>query len=847
MCNKSIFRVLLLSLLFVGTSTLVMQAQCSISDLIITNSDCDENDNFSIELNFEYSDPGANGFQVLGNGNNYGTFQYEDLPIVIEGLMGNCDVELEFIVRDVIDPTCAAFLNYGTVCCDEECTISVINFETSECNDNLAYTISLNLEYQFVGDDGFSVAINGQDYGNFNYSELPLVLEDVISEEDGLNEVTICDLGDEECCASYSYLNPCFCGMSNVTSEIIDCDITDSSFYSIINFDHVATNDSFQMGYSNGGSNIFLGTFAYADLPVTVGPVLLSESDQEILIVDTEDFFCFSTAYLGIVDDCTIECQLFNVFAEAIMCEEGEYFMEVEFEGKDLEGSSFEILIDGISYGIYEYGESTYSVGPIPSNCDVAPTVVIQDLESELCSDFYNFSEPICCPPDCNFTSMEVSVECGVETMTLNGTFENDGSMLSAFYFVQFLGTSYGPFLYGDFTFSIEVPVLANGTYEITINDSNDPDCFLTTTFMVQCEEEPCIIFDVFAEASECEEESFFVDIEFQFAGETSDSFTIQGNGTNYGTFSYGATFYTVGPLVGDCETLYEFVISDQVHEGCNSFFAFDEPICCLNPCEISEVEILEFECVDALNVSNFVLNFSYENVPSEMFEVRIDGLSLGSFFYADLPVNIEISTGLIFELLIQDSEDFTCIVIQEFELECPVEDCSISEVSTDFIECTEDKNAFFIRLNFEFQNTSSSFSLVSDGSTLGTFDYASLPVTVGPLDIDTEYNIDIIDTEFEGCGNEFQYYLEQCETSTQDIDLDKVEIIQLNDQLILTNNANKDVQLRLFTLTGQMIQKANILKNGIIEVNTANWSSGLYFLTLVGKNNQQTIKLLIH
>lgn len=846
MCKYSICKISLLSLFFIVINDVQSVAQCSISDLVITNSDCDENDMFSIELNFDFSDPGMNGFQVLGNGANYGTFQYEDLPITIDGLIGNCDVEFEFIVRDVIDPTCAAFLDYGTVCCDDKCIIEVFDFETSECDDDLAYTLTLNLEYEFVGDEGYSVDINGEDFGNFSYEELPLILDNVTTSEDGLNVITICDNDVPDCCTSYSYLNPCFCGMSNVTSTIIECDETDSTFYTVINFDHVATNDSFQMGYSNGGTNIFLGTFAYQDLPVTAGPIFLSETDQEILIVDTEDFFCFSTAYLGIVDDCLIECQLFNVFAEAVMCEEGEYFMEIEFEGKDLQSSGFEVLIDGISYGNFEYGESLYSVGPIPSNCDSAPTVVIQDNGSELCSDFYNFPEPICCPLECNFTSLEVEVDCAIDIMTLNGVFENDGSMFSAFYFVQFQGTSYGPFLYGDFTFMIDVPLMANGEYEITINDSGDPECFLTTTILVQCEEEPCLIFNVNAEASECEGETFFVDVEFEFAGEVSDSFVIQGNGMNYGTFAYGDPFYTVGPLVGDCETLYEFVVSDQILEGCNSFYAFDEAICCTLPCSISELEIIDYECSDLLNISSFTLNFLYNNTPSEMFEISIDGLPVGTFNYADLPITVEINNGEIFTLIVEDSENSDCTTSADFDLDCS-STCVINQVSTEFIECTEEKDAYFVSLNFNFENTSSTFDLFNDEDLLGSFEYADLPVNVGPLLIDTEHNLEIIDSGSENCSNEIQVYLEQCETSLNDTEFVNLELNQYSNHINLTNNETVDLHLRVFSISGELMVNNVLIKGNSLKINTEDWTTGLYVLNLIGRNNQKTLKLFVY
>lgn len=847
MNNIKYLKFLVLTALFSLFATASMISQCSITDLVITNSECDDTDNYSIVLDFEYEGVGMNGFQVLGNGTNYGTFQYDNLPITIEGLIGNCELELEFIVRDVIDPTCAAFIEYGPVCCEDVCAISIIDLEATECENNISFGLELNLEYIFVGNEGFSVDINGIEYGEFSYEDLPLTIDDIVDGLEGLNTISVCDLDFAECCTSQTFLNPCQCGITNITSEILDCNEMDSTYFVSVNFDHVATTDSFQMGYSNGGNNIFLGTFSYANLPVIAGPIQISDNDQEILIVDEQDFFCFSSAYLGVVDDCMIECQLYNLFAEPIQCEEGEYFMEIEFEGEDLEGSNFEVVIDGVNYGTYQYGENLYTVGPIPSNCDAAPTVVINDSNNEFCSDFFNLSEPVCCPADCNFTSFTATPVCGVDILTINGQFENDGGMLSAFYFIQFQGTSYGPFLYGDFTFELEVPLLPNGEYVISINDSIDPECTISTTFIAQCDEEPCLIFDVFAEASECDGTSFFVDVEFEFAGEASDSFSITGNGMNYGSFAYGAQFYTVGPLNGDCTTLYEFVITDLEDENCNSSYAFDEPICCEEECAISGLEITDFDCNLDETISLITINFVHENTPSDSFNVQIGGIFSFVFAYNDLPVTIETTLPLFFVLEVMDTENMECSQIDEFEFECMDEDCMIDAITTDFIECSDDKDFFFVSLNFDSESTSDSFLLITADTLYGTYNYAELPLDLGPLPINTSIDFIINDQESgDECTNDFNVFLEQCETSLNELTFENLSITQHAGQVIIENNEADQLLIQFMSYSGVVIQTFELEANSSKSINTANLASGLYLLNISNKRGQKTEKVVV-
>lgn len=841
------YKSLLYSFIVVLLSTGNMIAQCAITDLEVIISDCDANDKFSAEINFNFTEVGTAGFQILGNGNNYGTYQYSDLPVSIEGLNGNCEIEYEFIVRDVGDPTCADFLDYGVVCCDDDCMLSVLNFETSDCNENVAFDISLNLEYQFVGDNGFTATVNGDPYGTYNYEDLPIDIVDITSGEEGNNTLTICDVDSPDCCVSYIFLNPCVCGMNNITTQIVDCNSDDSTYFLVVNFDHETTNDSFQMGYSNAGDNTFLGVFAYTDLPVTAGPILLSENEQELLIVDQENFFCFNSAYLAVVDDCDIECQIHSVFAEAYMCEDGEYFMDVEFEVEDIEGLSFDILVDGDSFGTFQYGLNTYTIGPIPSDCETAPVVIVQDNITEGCFDFFNLTEPVCCLAPCNFTSFDVDTECSTTMLTVNGNFENNGQMLSGFYFVELQGISFGPFPYGNFMFSIDIPLLANGEYSISINDSLDPDCQISTTFISQCDNELCMIFEVFAEASECEEGMFFVDVEFEYGGTVSDSFEIFGNGMNHGTFAYGESFYSVGPLEGDCETIFEFVVSDQILEGCNSFYALEEPICCSEECSIRDISILEFSCLDEGNISGFLLDFIYEDTPSEMFTMIIDGENLGEYSYSELPLNFALDISNEFEMTIQDSENEDCQTSQGFELNCD-DNCHITDLSLVVVDCSDEVGIYFLELNLEHDSEGDSVAIFIDETEPIIISYDEIPFEFGPFSLTEQYQIFINDSESpEYCGVNHPILVQICETSLDEALFSDINISQSSNSIRIENNEEEELSFQLYSTTGVLIDRLNVGISLAGSLGTSTLPQGLYLLNISNEKSQKTIKLFVY
>jgi len=653
------------TLIFTVFIVVLGYSQCDLSDLTVTSSDCYESDLADIIIDFNFSGQGSQGFTVLGNGTNYGNFQYSLLPITLSGLAANCETEYEFIIRDIQDPTCSVFTEFGAICCDDACLIEIVEVNTTECDDD-TFSIIAEVNSNSVG-VLVDVILNGTVVSQIELVGMEFTLEDISLEEIGINEISICKVDDPECCSTRQFLNPCECATSNITAQIIDCEESDSSYFAIIDFDYVATSDSFQMGYSDGGDNNFLGVFAYNDLPVTAGPIFWSDNERELLIVDKDDFFCFNSAFMGVVDDCDISCQIFNVFAEAYECEDGKYFIDLEFDSEDIEGSTFDVIVDGMNYGSYIYGENTYTVGPINQNCDEAPVLIIQDTNLESCKDFYNFDEPICCGIPCEFTNFEAESMCtaaGEAFITFG--YENPGLTEDDQLFVLFGTNTFGPYdsSAGFGEFSLIAP--ANGTYELMIFVDGNSNCSETTTVLIECEEEPeCLISNVFAEAHECIDGFFLTNIKFDYS-EVSDSFEIRGNGQSYGIFSYGEPFYTVGPLEGDCEMIYEFVIIDQGNNDCNDAYVFDEPICC-SICEYGEMEIGLIDCFE--DGYTITIDFEFED-NGDSFTLAYLGDTL-SFDYDQLPIelnNLPINTEI--EIIATSKSDETCMTVGNSFLE---------------------------------------------------------------------------------------------------------------------------------------------------------------------------------
>ena len=65
-----------------------MDAGCLIDDVVVEQLDCSSNGLFAVVVDF-YFENVSDEFTVSGNGQVYGTFSYDELPIIIDGLIGD--------------------------------------------------------------------------------------------------------------------------------------------------------------------------------------------------------------------------------------------------------------------------------------------------------------------------------------------------------------------------------------------------------------------------------------------------------------------------------------------------------------------------------------------------------------------------------------------------------------------------------------------------------------------------------------------------------------------------------------------------------------------------------------
>jgi hypothetical protein len=224
----------------------------------------------------------------------------------------------------------------------------------------------------------------------------------------------------------------------------------------------------------------------------------------------------------------------------------------------------------------------------------------------------------------------------------------------------------------------------------------------------------------------------FFVTIDFKHTG-TTNQFTVKGNGKDYGKYTYDKLPLKIGPLKADCITEYEFVVRDAVNTDC---FAFQDlgKKCCDDKCNISFENFENSTCKDG---AKFTIAFNVKNLTAEAsdgFLVYSDGKLLDTFPYG-MRTRIENIASTPFEtfqtFVICDVTNPSCCDTMTIVNPCV---CSIYDVQSQVIDCSEENENFDIRFTFKHNMVSDSFIIGGNNQTYGRFAYKDLPIRINNL-----------------------------------------------------------------------------------------------------------------
>ncbi|MCC6816554.1 MAG: hypothetical protein IT267_09095, partial [Saprospiraceae bacterium] len=449
-----------------------------------------------------------------------------------------------------------------------------------------------------------------------------------------------------------------------------------------------------------------------------------------------------------------LECKLDDLKMEKTNCSADQTFYAIINFKHDGTSDCFTLEGNGSQYGQFLYSDLPIKIGPLKGNCETNYEFLIKDCHNENCVLEGSLGK-VCC---------EKGSECKLyEPIISKSPCDAKGEFLIKVKFqYQNISDSFNVFDHtkkylGRFSY-VKLPVLlgpfsgdCHTNYRFIIRDYKNERCALELEIGTVCctPNQDCKLEGLKIEKTSCTpEKEFYTIINFQYKN-TSECFTLSGNGHQYGSFNYSQLPLKIGPLKANCETNYEFVVRDCKNERCSIEGNLGK-VCCetgSGDCQLSGLKMVKTACNVEKEFFTYI-NFVYRN-NSECFTIKGNGHDYGTFKYSQLPLKIGPLKGNCeteYEFAIRDCKNEHCALEGNLGKVCcegtgSGRDCNISGLNVTRSECSEE-GLFYVKLNFNYKNTSECFVVKQNDHILGKFEYNKLPIELGPFkgDCTTEY-----------------------------------------------------------------------------------------------------------
>lgn len=621
------------------------------------------------------------------------------------------------------------------------CNISAVHVEATDCNDNNEFYVILTADYANTS-DSFALRLNGDLYGHFAFADLPLELGPFDGPTDHGWLFKMFDLEHPDCVKGAElpivHCGPeCHLGNDGATHEIV-CHNDQNTYDITFNFPYQGVSDSFTLNTLGG----LHGTFAYADLPITLTNVPIPSNvahHDRLFICDQQSANCCLEISYDL--PCTpIVCTISSVHVEATDCNDNNEFFVILNAEYDNASDSFALRLNGDLYGHFAFADLPLELGPFDGPTTHGWLFKVIDLEHPDCMKAAEL--PIVhCGPECHLggDGFDYSYECHNDQNTYDITFTFTYQVVSDSFRLNTLGGFQGTFAYADLPITLTgLTIPANNTHHdrLFICDQESPNCCIEISYNLSCTPPVCNISAVLLDATDCNDNNqFFVTVNAEFDN-VSDSFALRVNGDLYGHYAFADLPLQIGPFNGNANHGWVFKVIDLEHPDCMR--AAELPIINCNPdCHIGSDGLdWTVECHNNLTTYDITFDLNYQ-AGSDSFTLNTLGGFHGTFAYADLPItlsNLPIPTNSQHHdrLFICDLESPNCCHERGYDLPC-IPTCTIGDLHLEVLPC-DDGGMFSVVLNFQHNTPSDQFSLYIDGNLYEIFSYNDLPLTIGPF-----------------------------------------------------------------------------------------------------------------
>jgi len=753
---------------------------CKFTFIQLGETECNENSTYDAEVFITIDDYTGNMVSVFVNNQFFGISPYSTQGLAINNITPRTNSDFDIItICSTEQDSCCQTVEYLQPNCDPvaDCLIGDIDLQFN-CISNDEFVAIISFEYENIVGDTVEVFTNqGISLGFFNVQNQPFLIEqftlgtnepfgvviksplddNCINESPFITvfcateecEFTFIENGNPECNADGTYDLEMFYGLAsnNASSIIIE---VNGIFYDTV---QVNTNGSFLL------KNV-------AGQPGTIIDVIT-------LCVVGFPNCCIS--YDFVRPDCTINDCIINEIEIEYECDgDSTYFASVYYTNENTSGS-VDIIINGVSFGIFNANNQPHLVGPLLST--VPYQMLVKDAQQEECvaNKSFQYNECIDTDEECNLEYIEIlSANCngdGTFNMTAEYGFTNaDNNFVDVF----LSGTLFDTYVIGNSVLLENIPLsITNDIKTITICLNDNPDCCKTINYLQpECSttQDSCslniIEVDYICEGGNFDQISFEVTVN----GSSMDNYLISVNGELLGTGLFTDQSTTVGPIDQNDDGFYVINVIDTVDGTCFDQFELLQAFCA-EDCLIGEIEV-EIACIED-GIFSASLTFPYDSDSQALVSIKGNGNDYGQYDAFNQPI--------VIDSLITSSVDFWEFVV----ISAANPDCS-SEVEIGEVDCgdncfienleveysCDDEELIYFNISFDTSNFSSEFKIQGNGTNYGTFGIDDLPVELGPFDplSNDDWEFVVTDMSEESCSAVVVLGAVNCDDTTVNI-----------------------------------------------------------------------------
>jgi hypothetical protein len=562
---------------------------CEIGDLQLKPTECDENGQFYLNLDFRHKNT-SDYFIVASSDNRLKRFSYDELPVKLGPFTGSISRELVIEVYDVHKENCAARTEFGPYQCEIACEIFGVSAYDIECDPNTGlYNFTLKVEGENLG----PVLILGNENGfikRFPYNGEPVLIKGIPLPDGRLDQLSLCaGLQPNDayaCCYRFEVALDCRQTCTIEYAEVFDIECLPNGTYSFsLKLDGQNIQDGTYLLKTRLG---FEAKFRLDSNVARIDQVPLPETATGIEFIkickvnaDTLSNSLIDCCYeLEFRVDCREECGLRNVRIFDFDCDtDSTYSVSLKIDAADyLFGEVLYVKTEsGFEYRFKWEGE--------PVRLEGIPKFDNDNIDLlKLCAPNY----PDCCLEIRYEIDCATNEPCKLGELLAEATpCESDGSFFIRLDFrhentsdgfeVFINDRPLGGYRYEDLPIEVG-PIMpnaiSNGRYEVKVKDW-EKDCAASTEVEACINPEGCSFAAVELITKDCQDGFFKVVAELELANKKEGGFLVFAEGELFGPFRYSQNQrIELGPFRGNGLTSYDFLFVDLNDPTC---FLFQE------------------------------------------------------------------------------------------------------------------------------------------------------------------------------------------------------------------------------------------------------------------------------